>query len=285
MTPYIPSQDLATRPPYRGYGIQSARGIQQIPTPEQPRQDKPADDSIGVIEYLQIIRRHRGTVILFAFLGLLLAVLYTMPQTPLYRARTVIEIQNINNDFMNMRSVSPVAEDNTSNVLTDVQTQMKIIQSENLIDRVIQKLKSEGKIKALKATSRFAPIKKLLNLPESKGDDPDYTLEQLAMRSLTVHQMGQTPEICGRFCEHADQRVRGQQHGSALEDERTHRTVAQQPVGRYADQAGTVGERIAAVRGTFRSAVHNSGIGQCREDECVGRQAAPVAGSVVAGGI
>ena len=40
--------------------------------------------------------------------------------------------------------------------------------------------------------SRFAPIKKLLNLPESKGDDPDYTLEQLAMRSLTVHQMGQT---------------------------------------------------------------------------------------------
>jgi capsular exopolysaccharide synthesis family protein len=192
MTPYIPSQDLATRPPYRGYGLQSARGIQQIPTPEQPRQDKPADDSIGVIEYLQIIRRHRGTVILFAFLGLLLAVLYTMPQTPLYRARTVIEIQNINNDFMNMRSVSPVAEDNTSNVLTDVQTQMKIIQSENLIDRVIQKLKSEGKITALKATSRFAPIKKLLNLPESKGDDPDYTLEQLAMRSLTVHQMGQT---------------------------------------------------------------------------------------------
>jgi capsular exopolysaccharide synthesis family protein len=193
MTPITPSQDLALRPPYRGYGLQSSRGFQQIPPPDQqPRQDKPSDDSIGVVEYLQIIRRHRGTVILFAFLGLLLAVLYTMPQTPLYRARTVIEIQNLNNDFMNMRSVSPVAEDNTSNVLTDVQTQMKIIQSENLIDRVIQKLKSQGKITPVKNASRFAPIRKLLNLPEAKNEDPDYALEQLAMRSLVVHQLGQT---------------------------------------------------------------------------------------------
>ena len=90
-----------------------------------------------MLEYIRIIRRHRGTVILFAFFGLLAAVLYTMPQTPLYRARTVIEIQNMNNDFLNTRQVNPVSEDNTSNVLTDVQTQMKIIQSEKLIDRVI----------------------------------------------------------------------------------------------------------------------------------------------------
>ncbi len=192
MTPIPPSQDLAVRPPYHGYGLQSPRGFQQIPPPQQNRPETPANDSIGVLEYLQIIRRHRGTVILFAFLGLLLAVLYTMPQTPLFRARTVIEIQNINNDFMNMRSVSPVADDNASNVLTDVQTQMKIIQSENLIDRVIQKLKSQGKIAPLKSTSRFAALKKLLNLPEAKNDDPDYTLEQLAMRSLMVHQLGQT---------------------------------------------------------------------------------------------
>ncbi len=180
------------RPSYNGYGLQSPRGFQQIPPPQQNRPEAPVSDSIGVLEYLQIIRRHRGTVILFAFLGLLVAVLYTMPQTPLFRARTVIEIQNINNDFMNMRSVSPVADDNTSNVLTDVQTQMKIIQSENLIDRVIQKLKSEGKIAPLKNTSRFAALKKLLNLPEPKNDDPDYTLEQMAMRSLMVHQLGQT---------------------------------------------------------------------------------------------
>ncbi len=189
--PLTPHQDLAVRPSYRGYGM-PARGIQQIPYPERQSPEQQANDSIGVIEYMRIIQRHRGTVILFAFLGLLAAVLYTMPQTPLFRARTVLEIQNINNDFLNTRQVNPVSEDNTSNVLTDVQTQMKIIQSENLIDRVIQKLKTQGKVAPLKDTSRFSALKKLLNLPANKNTDGDYALEQLAIRSLAVHQLGQT---------------------------------------------------------------------------------------------
>lgn len=191
MIPSSQPQDLAVRPSYRSYGMQS-RGVQQIPYPERPQIEKPTEESIGVLEYIRIIRRHRGTIILFAFLGLLAAVLYTMPQTPLYRSRTVIEIQNMNNDFLNTRQVNPVSEDNTSNALTDVQTQMKIIQSENLIDRVIQKLKSEGKVAPIKSTSRFAALKKLLNLPENKNVDADYILEQIAMRSLIIHQLGQT---------------------------------------------------------------------------------------------
>ncbi len=169
------------------------RGFQQIPPsyPDRQQAEKGSDDSIGIFEYVRIIRRHRGTVVMFAFLGLLAAVLYTMPQTPLYRARTVIEIQNMNNDFLNTRQVNPVADDNSSN-LTDVQTQMKIIQSENLIDRVIAKLRSQGKLSAMKPASRFAALKKLLNLPAPKKDADDFALEQMAMRSLAVHQLGQT---------------------------------------------------------------------------------------------
>jgi succinoglycan biosynthesis transport protein ExoP len=190
-------QDLSVRPSYgashNSFGAQSSRGFQPIPYSDRPQPDKPGtNDSIGIFEYWRIIRRHRGTIILFAFLGLLAAVLYTMPQTPLYRARTVIEVQDINNDFLNTRSVTPVADDNTSSVLTDVQTQMKIIQSEKLIDRVIEKLKSQGKVSPMKSTSRFAALKKLLNLPEDKNNDADYAFEQLALRSLTIHQLGQT---------------------------------------------------------------------------------------------
>lgn len=188
-----PFQDLDVRPPYRSQGTPT-RPSQQIPYAERvkPAVEKPiGDDTIGVLEYLRIIRRHRVTVLLFAFFGLLAAVLYTMPQTPLYRARTAIEIQNINNDFLNTRQVNPVSEDNTSSVLTDVQTQIKVIQSEQLVDRVIQKLKSEGKVTPIKGGSRFAAIKKLLNLPE-KPVDSDYLLEQSALGSLTIHQLGQT---------------------------------------------------------------------------------------------
>lgn len=185
-------QDLAIRPSYRPYGLPPNRGIQQIPPPERGQYEPSGDDSIGILEYVRIIRRHRGLVLLFGFLGLISAILYTMPQTPLYRARAVIEVQNMNNDFLNTRQVNPVSEDGNSNAMSDVQTQMKIIQSDSLIDRVIQKLKSEGKLPPLKSTSRFAALRKLLNLPEAKNPDPDFTREQMALRSIMVHQLGQT---------------------------------------------------------------------------------------------
>jgi capsular exopolysaccharide synthesis family protein len=187
------SQELTVRTTYRPdqYGV---RGFQQIPYGERPpKNEPPADDTLGLLEYVRLIKRHRGTMILFAFLGLLGALLYTMPQTPLYRARTVIEIQNINNDFLNTRSVNPVAEDTSSSMLTDVLTQMKILQSEGLIDRVIKKLKEEDKLPRVQNNgSRFAPFRKLLNLPEPKSVDSDYLMEQQAMRSLSVHQFLQT---------------------------------------------------------------------------------------------
>jgi capsular exopolysaccharide synthesis family protein len=187
------SQELTVRTTYRPdqYGI---RGFQQIPYGERPtKNEPPADDALGLLEYVRLIKRHRGTMILFAFLGLLGALLYTMPQTPLYRARTVIEIQNINNDFLNTRSVNPTADDASSSMLTDVLTQMKILQSEGLIDRVIKKLKEEDKLPKIQNTGgRFAPFRKLLNLPEPKNVDTDYLMEQQALRSLSVHQSLQT---------------------------------------------------------------------------------------------
>ena len=62
-------------------------------------------------EYLQILRRRKGTLILIVFLGLLASLLFTLPQTPIYQARASIEIQNLNENFLNMRNVSPTADD------------------------------------------------------------------------------------------------------------------------------------------------------------------------------
>ncbi len=61
-------------------------------------------------EYLQIVRRRKGTVLLILFLGLLISLLFTLPQTSTCEARGSIEIQNLNENFLNMRSVSPTAD-------------------------------------------------------------------------------------------------------------------------------------------------------------------------------
>jgi uncharacterized protein involved in exopolysaccharide biosynthesis len=60
----------------------------------------------GLLEYWRILNRRKGTVILIAFVGLALGVLITLPQTPVYQAKAVLEVQNINENFMNMKEAT-----------------------------------------------------------------------------------------------------------------------------------------------------------------------------------
>ena len=61
----------------------------------------------GLLEYWRILRRRRRTVFAIALAGLIAGVLVTLPQTPVYQARTSLEIQDLNQDFMNMKEVNP----------------------------------------------------------------------------------------------------------------------------------------------------------------------------------
>ena len=96
----------------------------------------------GLAEVFRILRRRKGTLILTALFGLLAAVLLTLPQTPVYQARTSLEIQDLNENFLNMKQVSPVSEGNSYTALTDIQTQIKLLESESLAKRVLAKLKA-----------------------------------------------------------------------------------------------------------------------------------------------
>src|SRR5579862_7487489 len=81
-------------------------------------------------EYWHIFRRRTGILILIVFLRLLVSLLLTIPQTPIYQARGSIEIQNLNENFLNARNVSPTSDDGTSSAPgADIQTQAKILQS------------------------------------------------------------------------------------------------------------------------------------------------------------
>jgi hypothetical protein len=51
-------------------------------------------------------------------------------QVPIYQAQTTIEIQSINTDFLNIRQVNPVSDNADGYMYSDVQTQMRILQSD-----------------------------------------------------------------------------------------------------------------------------------------------------------
>ena len=122
------------------------------------------EPSGGLLEYWRILERHRGTVILITFLGMLGAFLYTLPQTPIYLAQGTIEIQSMNEDFMHMREVNPTsANGNNYDQLSDLQTQVKILQSRALLTRVVDKMKLENK-PLVTGTGRLLAWKKALHL-------------------------------------------------------------------------------------------------------------------------
>jgi len=56
----------------------------------------------GILEYWQMIRRHPAIVILATFLGAVAAFLLTLPDPRVYQARATLEIQGLNEEFLDM---------------------------------------------------------------------------------------------------------------------------------------------------------------------------------------
>ena len=148
-----------------------------------------------LVECWRILRRRKGTLILIAFLGGLAGLLYTLPQTPVYQARTSLEIQTLNQDFLNIRQVSQVSEPNTWDTLTDIQTQIRILQSDSLVERVIAKLNLSKPSDLKQATDRVSAWRRALKLPEPEAKGAPSAWESLlksASGGVRVRALGQT---------------------------------------------------------------------------------------------
>jgi capsular exopolysaccharide synthesis family protein len=145
----------------------------------------------GFLAFWRILRRHQGTWIICAFVFALIGFLITLPQTPIYQARTSVEILGLNENFLNFRQVSPLEEQGPSLEATDIQTQIKILQSESLLERVYDKLKTKKQTEPEPAT-RISTWRKALNLPQAPVPNAkDQALKKMAS-NLKVRTAGQT---------------------------------------------------------------------------------------------
>src|SRR4030095_9911949 len=105
-------------------------------------------------EYWQMVRRNKGAVILAVFIGGLLGFLVTLSSPRVYQATTTLEIRGLNEVFLNMGKVNPVAE-NSPYFDTDLQTQVKVLQSRTLGERVIKKLEARPRPRDLQPPDRL----------------------------------------------------------------------------------------------------------------------------------
>src|SRR6185503_14175668 len=100
----------------------------------------PAHESF--LDYWDMLLAHRKTLACFALTGLGAAVLIGLAQAPLYRARTSLEIQNFNDKFLDLNTVDPTVPGmDFPTGPSYLQTQVVMLQSETLLERVIDKVK------------------------------------------------------------------------------------------------------------------------------------------------
>jgi len=153
--------------------------------------EPPSDNmSGGLLEYWRIIRRNKGIIIVIAFIGCLVGYLTTIAQTPIFLARTSVEIENINQNFLGIKQVNPTDSGSGGAEVSDIQTQIRIIQSESLIERVATKLQAAQL--PTTAENRISTWRKALNLPSTRPSDAYQESVKAASRGLRVRAAGQT---------------------------------------------------------------------------------------------
>ena len=152
----------------------------------------------GLAEVGSTLLRHAGLLAGGAVAGLVLAIVFSLLQSPLYKAKTSLLIQNPNIDFLNTREVNPVGPETvTDNGLTDITTQIEVISSAQVLDRVVKHLQASGESAPIEnqIRSRHALLHKLLGRGPMAPDEVEYAVGQKIEENLTIKQIGPTRAV------------------------------------------------------------------------------------------
>jgi capsular exopolysaccharide synthesis family protein len=155
-----------------------------------------------VVTYWRLIRRRRGLVLLVGFLGLLITGVATLLMQPVYQAHLSLEIQGLNDNFMNMKSVDPTNPLPDYSAEAYIQTEMKILQSDLLLQRTVEKLKTSYRQLPPPGAATSSGWQRLWH----RNPDPKSTWDVLlasAARGVQVRVAG-TTHIVEIFCDSAD---------------------------------------------------------------------------------
>src|SRR5437773_7315730 len=147
----------------------------QLSTPLQarfmPEQQEEASRE-GVVAYWRMVMRHKWIVVLVAFLGTVAGILFTLPQTPIYQSSTSLEVQGLNENFLNLENLNPTSS--PSGYLDpsyEILTQVKVFQSRSLLQQTTERLLKEKKTGYGTSTDRLAAWRKVLHIAPKEALD------------------------------------------------------------------------------------------------------------------
>jgi capsular exopolysaccharide synthesis family protein len=126
-------------------------------------------DYSGLLEYWQMIRRHKGAVAVAIVGGGLVGFAMTLLEPRVYQARTTLEYQGLNEEFLDMKKLNPVSEGNYY-LDSNIATQVKILQSRALVSRVYDKMATRPRPEGLRPADRLGMWRMALGINPPDAD-------------------------------------------------------------------------------------------------------------------
>lgn len=139
----------------------------------------------NLLDYWNILFRHRKTLLSFLLAGVLGAVVISLIQTPIYRVRTSLEIQGPS--FLESKGTN---DSSAGDAMTEsyMETQVKLLQSESLLEDVVDKLKLHQQ--QLTGWGAFkARLRRIFKPKTSSLSEREESIRQI-QRNLTVRTFG-----------------------------------------------------------------------------------------------
>jgi capsular exopolysaccharide synthesis family protein len=87
----------------------------------------------ATVNYAALLRRHRAAIAMIMGGSLLLSVLYTLVAHKVYKSQVILEVNQMNQDFMNSKEVDPTSNAATSDEY--IETQTKLLKSPPVVQR------------------------------------------------------------------------------------------------------------------------------------------------------
>lgn len=143
------------------------------------------------VEYFRTLARYRWLIVCLAIGGVVASFLINFTALPVYRARTSLDIQSLNSDFMNMRAVAPTGQSDDASSDVYVQTQIKLLQSDTLLQRTVDRLKAEPHPDTIDQMDLASRIERATYLVRDKKISYDALVDDTAKR-VAVKPIGVT---------------------------------------------------------------------------------------------
>ena len=161
------------------------------PTAHLPSAKPHAAQQSLVEEYLHTVSRHRILIVLAALAGALALLLLNLRTLPTYRTRTSLDIRSINTEFMDIHAVAPTSSGSSDEVSTNLQTQIRLLQSDTITGEVKDGLLAQPHPASIQRDDLYSRIARSLHLG-GKETIPFETLVDDTAQRTKVKPLGLT---------------------------------------------------------------------------------------------